>query len=109
MRRWAYVLFDRPPVQVDMTIDGRPYVAFVNHFKSKREGEDETALERLAQARFQNALAADLLAADPALRLLVMGDLNDYELSAPLLTLTDRDQGGQLVNALSAVPESERY
>jgi endonuclease/exonuclease/phosphatase family metal-dependent hydrolase len=103
------VLFDRPPLQVDMTLDGRPAVVFVNHFKSKREGEAETALERLAQARFQNALAADLLAADPTLPILVMGDLNDYELSAPILTLTDPAQGGQLLNALSGVPEPERY
>ncbi|MEZ4517762.1 MAG: hypothetical protein R3C44_13370 [Chloroflexota bacterium] len=104
-----YPLFDRPPLQVDMTIDGRPYVAFVNHFKSKREGEDETALERLAQARFQNALVGELLDANPELPVLVMGDLNDYELSAPLLTLTDSDEGGRLVDALSAVPKDGRY
>lgn len=103
------ILFDRPPLQIDMEVDGYPYVVFVNHFKSKREGEAETALERLAQARFQNALAAELLAADSTRRILVMGDLNDYELSAPLLTLTDPDSGGQLVNAMVIVPETDRY
>lgn len=105
----GYVLFDRPPLQVDMTIDGRHVVAFVNHFKSKREGEDVTALERLAQARFQNALVADWLAEEPDLPILVMGDLNDYELSAPLRTLTDPAPDGQLVNALAAIPDKERY
>lgn len=104
-----YVLFDRPPLQVEVSIDGRPTVVYVNHFKSKREGEAETALERLAQARFQNALAADWLAGDPALPVLVMGDLNDYEWSGPLRTLTDRAMGGELVNGLAAVSEAERY
>jgi predicted extracellular nuclease len=103
------VLFDRPPLQVDMLIDGRPVVAFVNHFKSKREGEAETALERLAQARWQNALATELLVADPGRPVLVMGDLNDYEQSAPLLTLTDPARGGGLVSGLAGVPDDDRY
>ncbi|MFQ5578712.1 MAG: lamin tail domain-containing protein, partial [Anaerolineae bacterium] len=31
-------LFSRPPLQVDVTIDGVGYTIFVNHFKSKRGG-----------------------------------------------------------------------
>jgi hypothetical protein len=102
-------LFDRPPLQVELTVDGQPYTLFVNHFKSKREGEQETALWRLLQARHQNRLAADLLAQDPAARLIVMGDFNDYELSPPLLALTDPAQDGVLTNALLRLPERDRY
>ncbi len=102
-------LFDRPPLQVELSVEGQAYTLFINHFKSKREGEAETALWRLLQARHQNRLAADLLAADPEARLIVIGDLNDYELSPPLLAMTDADEGGVLTNALLRVPEAERY
>lgn len=102
-------LFDRPPLQVELSVDGRAYTLFVNHFKSKREGEAETALWRLLQARHQNQLAADLLATDPEARLIIVGDLNDYELSPPLLAMTDAAEGGVLTNALLRVPEAERY
>lgn len=102
-------LFDRPPLQIDLTLDGQPYTVFVNHFKSKREGEAETALWRLLQGRHQNRLAAELLAADPTARVIVVGDLNDYELSPPLLAMTDAAEGGVLTNALLRVPERERY
>jgi predicted extracellular nuclease len=102
-------LFDRPPLQVELTVDGERYILFVNHFKSKREGEQETALWRLLQARHQTALAAGLLAQDPTARLIVMGDFNDYEASPPLLAMTDAAEGGVLANALLRVPERERY
>lgn len=102
-------LFDRPPLHVDLTVDGRPYTLFVNHFKSKREGEQETALWRLLQARHQNTLAADLLAQDLTARLIIVGDFNDYEASPPLLAMTDAAEGGVLTNTLLGVPERERY
>jgi predicted extracellular nuclease len=102
-------LFGRPPLQVDVRIDGEPYTVFVNHFKSKRGGETETGLERIHQAVYLNGLAAELLAVDPAARLIALGDFNDTELSPVLALLTDPGRGGVLTNALSAVPEAERY
>jgi hypothetical protein len=102
-------LFDRPPLQVNLTVDGERYIVFVNHFKSKREGEQETALWRLLQARHQNALAAESLAQDPGSRLIIMGDFNDYEASPPLLEMTDTAKGGLLTNALLRMQERERY
>ena len=51
-------------------------------------------------------MAADVLAADPQARLVVMGDFNDYELSPAMLVLT---ADGRLTNALSTIPLPERY
>lgn len=45
-------LFSRPPLAVEVVVDGRPFTVIVNHFKSKRGGEAETAPQRLAQAQF---------------------------------------------------------
>lgn len=99
-------LFSRPPLEVGVIVDGRPFTITVNHFKSKRGGEAETEPQRLAQAQFLNELAADLLAADPQARLVVMGDFNDYELSPTMQALT---ADGRLTNALSTIPLPERY
>ena len=102
-------LFGRPPLQVDARIDGEPYTLFVNHFKSKRGGEIETDLERIRQAVVLNGLAAELLAAEPAVRVIALGDFNDADLSPALALLTDPVQGGVFANALAAVHEGERY
>ncbi|MBK8987313.1 MAG: lamin tail domain-containing protein [Chloroflexi bacterium] len=99
-------LFSRPPLQVDLLIDGQPLTVYVNHFKSKLGGEAETEPQRLAHAAHVHALAAAQLAADPAARLIVLGDFNDYELSPTLQTLT---ADGRLVNLLAQVPLPERY
>lgn len=99
-------LFSRPPLQVTLKVDGRIYTVFVNHFKSKRGGESETAPARLAQAQHLRTLTNDLLAVDPHAAILVLGDFNDYERSPTLLAMTDN---GQLTNLLAAVPLAQRY
>jgi predicted extracellular nuclease len=98
-------LFSRPPLQVTTAVDNQPHTFLVNHFKSKREGETETAPRRLAQAQHILALVNELQAADAQAKIIVLGDFNDYELSAPMQMLTD----GGLFNTLSQVPASERY
>jgi predicted extracellular nuclease len=100
-------LFSRPPLQVDVEIDGRAHTFFVNHFKSKREGDIPTAPRRLAQARHINELVGALLAQDQAARIVVMGDFNDYDQSPPLLAMTEGD--GRLTNVLLRIAEAERY
>ncbi|MBP6015672.1 MAG: hypothetical protein KA586_03055 [Candidatus Promineofilum sp.] len=102
-------LFGRPPLQVAAHIDGRPYIFFVNHFKSKRGGEIETDLERVRQAVVLNSLAAELLASDPLAGIVALGDFNDTDLSPVLALLSDPGQGGVFVSALAAVPPAERY
>lgn len=102
-------LFGRPPLQVDALIDGSSFTLFVNHFKSKRGGEIETGLERIRQAVVLNGLAAELLTADPAARIVALGDFNDTDRSPVLALLADPAQGGVFANALASVPEAARY
>lgn len=90
-------------------IDGRAYTLYVNHFKSKRDGETETELERIRQAVYLNGLAAERLAADPAARLIALGDFNDTDLSPALALLSDPAQGGHFRHALDALSAVERY
>ncbi|MEJ2747720.1 MAG: hypothetical protein P8183_07390, partial [Anaerolineae bacterium] len=98
-------LFSRPPLQVSLAIDGQPYTILVNHFKSKRGGEVETAPRRVAQAQHIVDLLADLQASDPAARVIVLGDFNDYEQSPPLDLMT----ANGLTNVLQQIPDEVRY
>ena len=102
-------LFGRPPLEVTARVDGAPMVLYVNHFKSKRDGDIETGLERIRQAVFLNGLAGELLAADPAARIVALGDFNDTDLSPALALLSDPAQGGQFTSALAVVPPESRY
>jgi predicted extracellular nuclease len=99
-------LFSRPPLQVSLTLDGEPYTVFVNHFKSKRGGEAETAPRRLLQAQRINALVDEILAQDAQAQIIVMGDFNDYELSPAMREMTEN---GRLTNILLQVPDEGRY
>jgi uncharacterized protein len=99
-------LFSRAPLAMEALIDGHHYIFYVNHFKSKLGDAAETAAQRMAQAQHINALVATHLAQDTGARIIVIGDFNDYELSPPLLTMTEQ---GQLTNVLSRLPETERY
>ena len=100
-------LSSRPPLQVDLLVDGRPLTLFVNHFKSKLGGELETTPQRMAQAQLLADLSRELLAADPTAAVIVLGDFNDYFLSPPMQIMAGPD--GPLVNILAQVPEEERY
>lgn len=99
-------LFSRPPLQAQMLIDGVEFTIYVNHFKSKRGGDVETASRRLAQARHIADLVDAQLAGDAQARLIVLGDFNDYAESPPLKLLAEN---GRLHNTLLQIPEAERY
>lgn len=99
-------LFSRQPLVVAVAVDHNPYTLIINHFKSKRGDPIGTSNERLAQAQFVNQLVGEVEERIPGAKVIVLGDLNDYELSPPLLELTDN---GRLVNVLARVPLEERY
>ena len=98
-------LFSRPPLQATVAIDGISYTLFVNHFKSKRGGEAETAPRRLAQAGHIAALTDELRGRDEDARIIVLGDFNDYEQSPAM----ERMAAGGLINALLQAPDADRY
>ena len=99
-------LFSRPPLQIRLLIDDQVLFLLNNHFKSKRGGETETAPRRLAQATFVADIVDQLLTDNEAANVVVLGDFNDYELSSPLLKLTEN---GRLTNVLTRIPQAERY
>lgn len=102
-----YPLFSRPPLEVEILLDGDPYTVIVTHFKSKREGEEETAARRLAQAGVVADLVLRRLQSNPDARIVMLGDFNDYEQSAPMTVLTEGRAG--LLNTALQVPPQQRY
>ena len=99
-------LFSRPPLRVVTEIQDQSFTFIVNHFKSKRGGEAETAVRRHAQARFVNQWATDQLATDLQANIVVMGDFNDFEASETMQLLT---ANGRLSNVLLSIPDESRY
>lgn len=99
-------LFSRPPLQAHLLIDDVEFTVYVNHFKSKRGGERETAPRRLAQAQHLADLVDAELETNPQANIIVLGDFNDYENSPPLLLLVEN---GRLSNTLQQIPAAERY
>ncbi|MCO5191920.1 MAG: lamin tail domain-containing protein [Anaerolineae bacterium] len=100
-------LFSRPPLQVDLLVDGEPLTVFVNHFKSKRGGEVETEPRRIAQAQHINGLVRSLLERDPGAAIIVTGDFNDFGDAPAMQVMTEGD--GVLTNVLWQVSEEQRY
>jgi hypothetical protein len=100
-------LFSRPPLQVHVVVGGQAYIFLVNHFKSKRDGAEETAERRLAQAAFVNKLVREISdAADGDRMVVVLGDFNDHDGSEVMQLIQGK---GVLVDALASVPRELRY
>ena len=105
----------RKPLAGEFRWRGKTFFAIANHFNSK--GGDQPLVgrfqppqrasetQRHQQAAIVNAFVDELLAADKQARIVVLGDLNDFEFSDTLDILT----GGVLVNLMETLPASERY
>src|SRR4051794_13112433 len=93
-------LFDRAPYALDVKKGDLSFTALSNHFASQSHQTqcriDEAARVREAAAELQQA----------GRNVLVAGDLNDFEFSAPLATLT---QGNVLANLWYDVPAGQAY
>ena len=111
--RGTYGLFNRPPLVVDLTVDGAwgdPVALTVidNHWKSKGGDETVNVVRRTAQAQHVASLAQEKLAQDPAANVVVLGDLNDYYASAPVETLRT-GVVPPLVHSYDFLPRQQRY
>ncbi|MFI0709139.1 endonuclease/exonuclease/phosphatase family protein [Streptomyces inhibens] len=109
----------RKPLVGQFSLKSRPdsrVFVIANHFNSKGgdQGLDSrfqppartSETQRTAQAGLVNAFVKDLLTKDPKADVVVAGDLNDYQFSPALKTLTG---GGVLTDLVGRLPRSERY
>jgi predicted extracellular nuclease len=106
----------RKPLAGEFRIRGRKVFLIANHWKSK--GGDQplfgrfqppalvTEAQRRAEAAVVKAFVDEILDIDPAANVVVLGDLNDFEFSAPLTTL---EGGGDLHTLIESLPPGERY
>ncbi len=107
---------NRKPLAAEFTFNGYTLFVIANHWKSKHEDQplfgryqpptQTTAAQRLEQATVVGDFVASIRAIDPNALIIVLGDLNDFEFSAPLSTLKTR---GGLENEIESLPLNERY
>lgn len=104
----GWMLFARPPLEVRLEhiATGQELVFLVNHFKSKSGGDAETRPYRVAQGEWVRELAERIHAEQPPAKLVVLGDLNDFEDSAMIRALT---AGDSLVNLHRQPPPENDY
>jgi len=107
----------RKPLAAEFSFRGQTIFAIVNHFNSK--GGDQplygqfqppdrvTEAQRHQQATLVNDFVDQILAAFKNARVIVLGDLNDFEFSRTMEILEGGD--GALVNLMDRLPKSERY
>jgi predicted extracellular nuclease len=105
----------RKPLVAELRYNEHPLFVVVVHLVS-RLGDDplfgrfqpptlRSADRRGEQARVVHDFVAELLAADPGARVIVLGDFNDYQFAPALAEVV----GGELRNLTDTLPEEERY
>ncbi|MCU0570603.1 MAG: choice-of-anchor I family protein, partial [Oculatellaceae cyanobacterium Prado106] len=105
----------RKPLVGRFLFNGSEVTAIVNHFNSK--GGDQplfgpnqppvlsSEAQRVQQAQIVKTYVEGILGADANAKVIVMGDLNDFEFSAPLNVL----KSAGLQNLVETLPANERY
>ena len=105
----------RKPLAGEFTYRGQTLFVVANHFNSK--GGDEplfgrfqppalvTEVQRVRQATIVAGFVDDVRAIDPTAAVLVVGDINDFEFSAPMQVL----KGADLSPLIEELDPDERY
>jgi len=100
-------LTSRPPLVLTATVQlasGPQTITVINnHFLSLSAGEEATEPQRTAQAAWNVTLVDQILAADPAGQVVVLGDLNSFYQTLPIDTL----QAGGLYHVFDLTPADE--
>ena len=111
----------RKPLAGEFVFEGRRLFVVANHFASKggdaplfgrfQEPYRPSELQRRGQARVVNAWVERLLAADKHARVVVLGDLNDFEFSETINVLQRGAPGSEyeLTELWQTLPEREHY
>jgi hypothetical protein len=105
----------RRSLAIELRFAGKSVFVIGNHLSSKTDDDRvfgsvqpprfPTADRRLAQAREIRSFVERLLAADPRARVVVLGDMNDFEYADAILALARPP----LENLVLRVPEEDRY
>jgi predicted extracellular nuclease len=105
----------RKPVVGEFTYHGHRLFIIGNHFTSRlgssalygrpQPPEEGGKAKRLAQAEVVAGFVDEVLMADPDALVVVLGDLNDFQFSAPVATL----EAAGLTDLFDTLPEAERY
>lgn len=105
----------RKPLAGEFRWRGETFFVIANHFNSKG-GDDplfgrfqppvrRSEVQRHQQARIVNEFVDELLAADRRAKVIVLGDINDFDFSETLAIL----KGRELTNLMETLPRRERY
>jgi uncharacterized protein len=113
----------RKPLAGEFRFGGKPVIIIANHFDSK--GGDQNAdgrfqfpnqssrVQRSGQAQVVHDFVQNILAVDKKAQVLVVGDLNDYQFSPPLRSLTtgtsDATGPSILTDLITTLPTDEQY
>jgi len=106
----------RKPLAGEFKFRGRTVFVVANHFNSKggdqalhgryQEPQRGSEVQRGQQAAVLRAFVDRVKAVDRGANVVLAGDLNDYQFSPAIATLT---AGGAVVDLVSTLPEAERY
>ncbi|WP_148346797.1 5'-nucleotidase C-terminal domain-containing protein [Robertmurraya massiliosenegalensis] len=105
----------RKPLAAEFTFQGEEVIVINNHFNSKTGdqplfGRNQppflgSEAQRIEIATIVNHFVSDIKEQNADANVVVLGDLNDFEFSAPLQAL----KGDVLTNLVETLPETERY
>lgn len=105
----------RKPLAAEFTFQGEEVIVINNHFNSKGGDQPlfgknqppylESEAQRVEIANIVNHFVSDIKEKNEDANVVVLGDLNDFEFSAPLAAL----KGDDLTNLVETLPASERY
>jgi predicted extracellular nuclease len=106
----------RKPLAAEFRFRGQTLFVIVDHFNSKggdtplfgrfQPTERPSEVQRHEQAQVVNDFVDQILGAFKNARIVVLGDLNDFEFSKTLQIL---EGGGALANLMDRLPKPERY
>ena len=105
----------RKPLAAELTFAGQTLFVIANHFVAKLGDQPlygrfqppalGSQAQRVAQANVVGGFVSRVFASNPAAKVIVLGDLNDFSTSPPVLAL----EASGLTDMIETLPANERY